>query len=187
MRHWCFAFALACGEQPTPEAPVAPSAPVDVVAEPVAVLGPSRGEVRTLIEQQTPQKARFLNGGWLRVGTHLGERVRKRACRGEVPRLGLAREGKGGRVHAFDGHHMVAYDILGIVSAGADAWTVWLAPVGAQRPVHTVQVTKLDATTTRWRSAAGAPDWADGADWVQESAASRLAEIEQLDCRPAPR
>ena len=187
MRTWVCALGLACGQPPTPEVVKPPPEPSVATVETPQVIGPSRRDVVALLDDQVRVRAPFISGSWVRVGDHLGERILKRVCGGQVPRLGLNREGDGGRIHAFDGHHMQVYEILGIISAGDDVWRVWVVPMGAQQPVHTVSVTKLDAVTTRWRSATGAPDWADGAEWVQGRVASNMAEVEQLDCRPAPR
>lgn len=187
MRCWVLAVGLGCAQTPVPVAlePAPPS--TSEVAQPVVPAGPSRADVVAMLETQSRVGVPGLSGGWMRVGTHLGERVLKPVCGGEVPRIGLKLDGLGGRLHAFDGHRMVVHQILGIVPAAEGGWRVWMVPQVAQRPVYTVYVNELERGITRWRGTSVGPDWADGADWVKEPGAAGLVRVEQLDCRPDPR
>jgi hypothetical protein len=181
MYRWVLVLGLGCAEPPVPVVPAI--APVEVLpqAPPVVPAGPSRAETVQLLQTKTRVRVPGLAGGWTRVGTHLEERVLKPVCGGEVPRLGVKLDGLGGRLHAFDGHRMVVYEILGMVRAGEGAWRAWVVPSGSERPVHTLDIGMPEPGTTRWRGTA--PDWADGADWVIDARASELVLVEQLECR----
>jgi len=185
MRQWVFALGLGCTGDVTPEAPApAPIPAAPQVSRPAVQAGPTRGDILAQLKKDKPVSARLLGSAWTRVGTHLDERVLKPVCGGDVPRLGLTHAAAAARLHAFDGHQMVVHDILGVVEIGAGLWRVWIVPRHVQGPVHEVRVTRVDASTTRWRGAAGAPDWADGAEWIRDPQGSGLVRVEQPDCQP---
>lgn len=176
---WVLMLALGCTEGAV--APVVQPQPVvSVSAEPES-LGPSRSETVAQLQSLKRVRVPALAGGWTRVGTHLEERVLKPVCGGEVPRLGVKLDGLGGRLHAFDGHSMKVYEILGLVPAGEGAWRAWVVPSGSERPVHTLDIGMPEPGTTRWRGTT--PDWADAAVWVPDSVAADLVRVEQLECR----
>ena len=185
MRCWVFMATLGCGSAPAPTVPEPVAPVVESVPSVAPPQGPSRGEVTEMLATQAFADLRSLGGGWTRVGSHLDERVIKPVCGGDVPRLGLALSRR--ELHAFDGHRMVVHDILGSVPSGAAAWRLWLVPSGQQRPVLRVRVSRVDKVTLRWRAEDEGPDWADGADWVNDGALGGLARVEQLDCRPRAR
>jgi len=178
MRCWVLVMFLGCGAEPlTAPAPQVASPPRVVVPE-----GPGRTEVNAELGDAKRVSLEVLGTGWTRVGSHLGERVLKPLCGGDVPHIGIVVDGKGGRIHVFDGAVMAVKDVLAVEARGTQKWRIWLAPVGQERPVYWVDIAQEDADTSRWRGEPEGFRWADGARWVRDSVAAGLARVERLDC-----